>query len=329
MTAADASPFERFALGDVPLQHGGSLRAASLAYRVYGTLDASRSNAIVVPTAYGGTHLDNEWLIGPGRPLDTDRYFVVAPNLFGAGLSTSPSNAHHSQAGAAFPLVSVYDNVEAQLALVNHLAVTGVALVTGFSMGAMQAFHWAARVPRLVARIAPFCGTPRTSEHNIVFLEGMAAALACGRTTLARVWAAWGLSQTFYREERWRELGFATRDAFVRSAYVASFEAADPHDLLAMLRTWLDADVGSLPIFGGDTRAALAACTSRAVVMPCETDLYFPPEDCALAVAAMPHAELAVIPGPYGHASGGNLDEAASRFIATRIAALLRAGVGD
>ena len=76
---------ERFALGDFPLQRGGVLRDASLAYVTHGTLDDDRRNAIVVPSAYGGTHADSDWLIGPGKPLDTDRYFVVATNLL-AGL---------------------------------------------------------------------------------------------------------------------------------------------------------------------------------------------------------------------------------------------------
>lgn len=336
---ANQASFERFALGDFTLQEGVALRGASLAYKTYGTLDAARSNVIVVPSAYGGTHADSEYLIGPGKPLDTDRYFVVATNLFGNGLSTSPSNASEGQRGPDFPNVTVYDNVEAQYRLVvDALGARAIPLVVGFSMGAQQSFHWGARAPELVARIAPICGSAKTAEHNIVFLDGIKATLtadaafAAGRYTspplvglhaVGRVWAAWGLSQTFYREERWRGLGSESRDAFVEKHYVDSFAAADANDLLAMLWTWRHADVGACDAYGGDTFAALRAIAADALVMPSRTDLYFPPEDNAQEVAQMPNAELDVIPSIFGHAGGANLDPADGEWLAARLVALL------
>jgi len=222
--------------------------------------------------------------------------------------------------------------------IVEYFDVREIALVTGFSMGAQQTFHWGARAPDLVRRIAPFCGSARTAEHNIVFLDGMAAILRAdaafaegryaepprvGLEALGRAWAAWGLSQAFYREERWRDLGFASRDAFIDEAYVATFASGDANDLLAMLWTWRHADVGAHDRYGGDTARALAAIAARAVVMPCATDLYFPPDDNAREVAAMPAAELAVIPSVFGHAVGGNVDSAGGEWIAARLHALL------
>ncbi len=140
---------------------------------------------------------------------------------------------------------------------------------------------------------------------------------------VGRVWAGWGLSQTFYREERWRALGFASREAFVEEAYVASFASGDANDLLAMLWTWRHADVGAHARYGGDTRAALAAIVARALVMPSQTDLYFPPEDSALEVALMPLAELAIVPSIFGHAAGGNLDANDAAWLALRLRGLL------
>jgi homoserine O-acetyltransferase len=335
----DAPPHETFSLGDLPLTGGGVLRDAKLAYATYGTLDADRTNVVVLPTAYGGTHADNEWLIGPGRTLDPQRWFVVSPNLFGAGLSSSPSRAHPTQSGAQFPRVSMYDNVAAQHRLVvDHFGARRIALVAGFSMGAGQTFHWAAYAPDIVERIAPYCGSARTAEHNQVFLESIETTLRtdpvfadgayaqkplAGQRAVGRVWSAWGLSQTFYRKELWRPLGYESREAFVRTAYVESFAQADANDLLAMLHTWHAADVGACETYGGDTRAALAAIRARAIVMPSRTDLYFPPEDSVIEVAAMPNAELAVIESDYGHAAGGSLDPAASDFIAENISRIL------
>jgi homoserine O-acetyltransferase/O-succinyltransferase len=90
MTSCD---YEIFELGDVVLQSGLTLRNAQLAYETYGRLDASRANVIVCPTSYGAQHTDTEWLIRPGRALDPERYFIIIPNMFGNGLSSSPSNA--------------------------------------------------------------------------------------------------------------------------------------------------------------------------------------------------------------------------------------------
>src|SRR6185369_4393414 len=99
-----------FDLGDVPLQAGGVLKQARLAYATYGTLNETADNAVVLPTFYTGTHARNEFLFGPGRAIDPDRHFIVSINLFGNGHSTSPSNSL-AQAGNKFPAVTVQDNV--------------------------------------------------------------------------------------------------------------------------------------------------------------------------------------------------------------------------
>ncbi len=122
-------------LGDFTLQHGATLRGATLAYTTYGTLDADRSNAIVYPTWYSGRHTDNEWLIGPGMALDPGRYFIIVPNMLGNGLSSSPSNTPGAYAGPRFPNVTFYDQVRAQHDLVTSLGIEKLALVTGWSMG--------------------------------------------------------------------------------------------------------------------------------------------------------------------------------------------------
>lgn len=329
---------ERFALGDLPLQSGEILHDAVLVYKTWGTLNADRSNAVVLPTAYGGTHEDNAWLTEQGRALDSSQWFVISPNMFGAGLSSSPSNTPGSQGGPNFPHVTVYDNVTAQHRLVTErYGLTELALVAGFSMGAQQTFHWAAAHPKMVHRIAPYCGSARTAHHNYVFLEGVRATLTAdpiydqgrytaqptvGKRAVGRVWAGWGLSQTFYREERWTDMGVPSRDAMLER-YAEMFDAGDANDLLAMLWTWQHADIGAHPWYGGDFVQALGAITAKAVVMPSRTDLYFPPEDSQIEVQHMPNAELAVIPSVWGHAAGGNSNPADSAFINDQIARLL------
>ena len=160
--------YEVFDLGDVTLQHGATLRDAKLAYKTYGQLNADKSNAIVYPTWYSGRHWDNEWLIGDGMALDPAKYFIIVPNMLGNGLSSSPSNTPPPYNAARFPDVTFYDQVEQQHKLVTSFGIETLPLVTGWSMGAGQTYQWAVSYPDMVQRACPFCGSSKTSEHNIV-----------------------------------------------------------------------------------------------------------------------------------------------------------------
>ena len=151
---------ETFTIAGFPLESGVVLERAELVYRSYGKLDERRSNAVLFPTWFAGNHQDNERLIGPGKPLDTDRYFVVVPNLFGNGVSSSPSNTAGEHHGAGFPRVEVRDNVEAQHRLLtDHFGIEVLQLVVGCSMGAAQTYQWAVSHPEMVRRAMPLCGS--------------------------------------------------------------------------------------------------------------------------------------------------------------------------
>lgn len=309
-----------FSGGDITLQGGTALRDVRLAYTTYGEPNAARDNAIVYPTFFCGTHAENEWLIGEGRALDPQRYYIVVPNMIGNGLSTSPSN-RPDYAGGTFPAVSIYDNVQLQYRLLTeHLNIRRVALAVGWSVGAQQAFHWGALFPDFVERIAPFCGSARTSRHNLVFLEGVKAALTAdqsfragayldppllGLKAVARVYAGWGFSQDFYRAEcDLKDLGFSSLEAFIVGFWEAFFTTVDANNLLAMLTTWQAADISNNSLYDGDFALALRSIKARALVMPCRTDLYFPPEDSEIEVGLMPNAELKIIPSIWGHSAG-------------------------
>ncbi len=320
------------------LQSGSTLWQAQLTYQTYGALNAARDNVIVIPTFYSGQHTDNELMMAAGRAIDPSKYFVVVPNMLGNGLSSSPSNTPPPLDRAAFPQVTIYDNVICQHRLLTeHLRVERVRLVAGFSMGAQQAFHWGALFPEMVAAIAPICGSARTSPHNVVFLEGLKAALTAdagfndgwyeappikGLIAFARVYAGWVYSQDFYRDREYRTMGL-TSIADVLRFSEARYRARDANDLLAMLWTWQHADVSAHPRFNGDLPAALQAITARAIVMPSATDLYFRVRDSELEVAQMPNAELRPIPSSWGHAAGRGTNPPDNAFIDSALRELL------
>ena len=330
MSARD--DYETYHLGDFELADGATLPAATVAYKTYGRLSDAKDNAIVYPTWYSGRHWENEWLIGTGMALDPDRYFVIVPNMLGNGLSSSPSNTPPPYDRARFPNVRVQDNVRAQHRLVTeHFGIERLVAVCGWSMGAGQTYQWAVSYPEMVPRILPFCGSARTSPHNRVFLEGVKAALTAdcawregwyeqqptrGLRAAARVYAGWGFSQAFYLEERWREIGYSTLEDFLVRFWEGFFlDERDANNLLTMLWTWQQGDIGATDGFDGSFERALASIQARAIVMPAEKDLYFPPEDNAYEVEHMPNAELRVIPGVWGHFAGGGANPADIAFI--------------
>jgi homoserine O-acetyltransferase len=210
--------YDVFDLGNVVLQSGVTLPRAKLAYKTYGKLTPMRDNAILMPTFYGGRHNENEAMIGASRALDPARWFIIVPNMFGNGLSTSPSNTPPPFDRAGFPNVTLYDNVACQHRLVTQkLEIDRLRLVVGFSMGAQQAFHWGALYPEMVQAIAPYCGSARTSPHNYLFLDGVKAALTAdaafadgwyqtppikGLQAFSRVYAGWAFSQDFFSRAR-------------------------------------------------------------------------------------------------------------------------------
>ncbi len=331
---------EIFELGQYTLQKGGVLPQARIAYKTHGTLSPARDNAILFPTWFSSTHRNNEWLIGPGRALDTGRYFIVCPNLFGNGLSSSPSNTPPPYDRMRFPLVTVLDNVRAQQRLLaERFGIERLALVLGRSMGAQTAFQWGAWFPERVARLLPFCGSAKTTPHNAVFLESVRATLTAdaawqegeyiepprkGIRAVGRLYASWAMSQAFYREGlHWKD-GDRTLQEYLEKRWDPNFLRSDANDLLAMLATWQAADISDNERYSGDWPAALAAIRCPAIVMPSRTDLYFPPEDSAAAVKHMPRAELRVIESVWGHRAGSpNSDPRDIAFIEQAIRDLL------
>jgi homoserine O-acetyltransferase len=257
---------------------------------------------------------------------------------FGNGLSSSPSNTPD------YPtLVTVRDNVETQrLALLELFGIERIHCAYGWSMGALQAYHWAALFPGAVERIVVNCGVARTSVHNQVFLRSLMATLeaapqhigngrfshepAAAKRAFGRIYAAWALSQDFYRANlhlSWSSqpnLGSPDLDTFLRTDWEDRFGAAPAANLYAQLMTWDAADISANEAYDGDLEKALRAIKARVLLMPGQTDLYFRTADNEAELPFLAHAELRPIPSIWGHRAGNpvlNPDDA--RFIKTAV----------
>ena len=303
----------RFPLGDLPLQSGATLPGAILSWKTHGTLSPARDNAVLYPTSYGAQHPDLEWLIGPDGVLDPGRWFIVIPDMFGNGLSSSPSNT------PGWPgLVTAHDNVQAQRRLLTEQwGIERLHAVYGWSMGAQQAYHWAALFPGHVSRAIVNCGSARTAVHNRVFLQGQMAVLEAapehvgnGRFSsqptaalraFGRIYAGWALSQDFYRAGlHLSALGAPDLATFLRTDWEDRFARRDAADLHAQLRTWDAGDIAA----GGDLDAALRGIDARVLLMPGDHDLYFRVADNEAELPHLRHAELRPIPSIWGHRAG-------------------------
>jgi homoserine O-acetyltransferase len=336
------SDYQIFEAGDVQLQSGRLFPDLKLAYKTYGRLNAARDNVILYPTSFAAQHYDTEWLIAPGAALDPDRYFIVIPNLFGNGLSSSPSNFAEGS-GNPYPNVSYHDAVSVQHRLLTEqFGISRLALVYGWSMGGMQAYHCASKYPDMVARAAIVCGSARCSPFNAVFLESVRAALTAdpafvdgrfvskptaGLRAMGRVYAGWAMSHGFYRDELWREGGFTSLEDYLVRSWDVAFAHRDANNLLAQLWTWQNGDISCSDTFGGNFKAAMAAITARVLLMPGQTDGYFQVGDNENELPLLTNArsaELAPIPSLHGHRAGNPINIPADKaFLNGKVAALL------
>lgn len=166
---------------------GVQLSPFSVAYQTYGTLNAAKSNAILIcHQLTGDQHVANDhpltgkpgwWssLVGPGRPIDTDRYFVICSNVLGGCMGTTGPASINPATGKPYgldmPVVTIRDMVRAQAMLVDHLGIDTLFSVIGGSMGGMQVLQWAASYPERVFSAMPVATAARHSSQNIAFHE--------------------------------------------------------------------------------------------------------------------------------------------------------------
>jgi homoserine O-acetyltransferase/O-succinyltransferase len=315
-----------FELGDFQLQKGSVLPDAKLGYLTLGELNEARDNVVVSPTWFTAQPADVAfWLTGPGRALDPSKYFIVIPNHFGAAVSSSPSNTPPPFERTRFPRTTAYDNIVAQQRLLTEvLGVERIKLVAGWSMGACQAYAWAALFPDMVEALGPINGSARTANFNKVFLRGNIRAIEndaawadgfydrppiAGIKAMAAIYAGWAFSEPFYRKGLFRVFGARTSDEFIENFWDAFYLKNDANDLLSQFDTWFHNDLGDHPNFGGDFDAALGAITARTIIIQAETDRYFPPEDSDYEASKMPDARVQRIDTDWGHMAPFNPDD--------------------
>tara|TARA_X000000368_G_scaffold351912_1_gene292601 strand:+ start:2795 stop:3805 length:1011 start_codon:yes stop_codon:yes gene_type:complete len=321
------------------LLKSGKTLSLNLSYLTLGELNDKKDNVIVYPTRYAGTHMEQDYLIGEQLALNPKKYFIIIPNMFCNGVSSSPSNNPQPLNGPNFPLITIQDNVTAQHNLIKNIFnIKKIKLVVGWSMGGQQAYQWAAQYQDMVENIVVMCAHAKTSGHTHVFLEGMYAALTsdlnwnegnykeqpnAGKTTMAMAWAGWALGQNWFREKLYLKDGYKNPQEVLDKLWKTIYYKRDANDLLAMIRTWQEHDISNNDKFNGNLIEALKSIKAKVILMPGINDLYFPPEENKEELKTLKNGKLEIIPSNYGHYAGAAKSKEDLDFVNNQIKILL------
>jgi homoserine O-acetyltransferase len=327
------------AIGTVPLEWSAALPGVVLAYETWGTFTGDNAvliehaltgDAHVVGPAGPGQATAGWWdgLIGPGRALDTDRWFVVAPNVLGGcSGSTGPSSDSPtgSRWGSRFPRLTIRDQVAAEMRLADALGIAQWALVVGGSMGGMRALEWAAMAPSSVSRLLLLATCAAASAEQIALCSTQIAAIRAdpgwaggdfydsGVGPVAGLGIARRIAHISYRGSRELETRFGRAAQPGESPADGgrfAIESYLDHHAQKLARRF---DAGSYVVLSeamnshdvgrdrGGVAAGLAQVSATTLVVSIDTDRLYRPEQQEVLAEGIPGAELVTVPSAYGH----------------------------
>jgi len=282
------APHQRYEMGDLALESGEVIREFAISYVTHGTLNESRSNAVLMVTALGGNHHRLDFLIGPGRALDTAKYFVICTDAIGNGLTTSPSNSR-SQPRMSFPRFTVRDMVRSQYRLLTEkLGISRVVSVVGASMGGMQALQWGVSHPDMMDSLVALVPLGRTPAWSTGMSELRRQAIMLDPTWNAgnyttppqqgmRLWA--GMAAVLVRTPEALKQQFPANRGIVSwlaEAEESGWRRMDANDWIYQSWAYDVHDLGTTSGFGGDYYRALKSIKAKTLIMAGTGDLINP-----------------------------------------------------
>lgn len=310
-------------LGDFKLRGGAVIRDCRIGYRTFGRLNEQRSNAVIFPTWAGGTTEQLQSNIGPGRLVDSDKYFVIAIDALGNGVSSSPSNSK-LQPRMSFPQFTLRDTVATQHELVTKvLRLNHVKAVVGVSMGGMQAFQWMVTYPDFMDQAIPIVGSPRLAAYDLLLWQAQIDAIMHDRD-----WNGGNYTSNPARRLEWEfgELLLTTPDNYnqkvTREQLFAGLRKAesdpgfDANDKIRQAQAMMALDVAQ--DFGGSMQRAAAAVRAKTFVIVARFDHVVTPEP-AREFARLLHAAMLELDSNCGHLAPScearRTNEAVARFL--------------
>jgi len=333
-------PHQLFGEGDLRLESGEVIKDFSISYVTHGKLNDKKSNAILMVTALGGNHHRIDFMIGPGKALDPDKYFIICTDAIGNGLTTSPSNSK-AQARMSFPKFTIRDMVESQYRLLKEkFGIDHVVAVVGPSMGGMQALQWGVSHSDYMDALVAMVPLAKTPAWSVAVVEATRKAIMND--------PAWKDGNYDAPPEKgvrlWRDilnlLSARTPDMYaaqfkngtdvlpwMEAQETAALKGFDANDYIYQTWAYERHDVGTSPGFGGDTAKALASIRAKTLILTGTKDLLNPeiePLEAGKNIVGV--KMLTISPGTVtGHASAGGFNPADVEFLNREAAAFLDA----
>ncbi|MBV8919740.1 MAG: alpha/beta fold hydrolase [Bradyrhizobium sp.] len=332
------APHQLFNEGDLKLESGETISDFAISYVTQGTLNAKKSNAILMVTAISGNHHRLDFMIGPGKALDPEKYFIICTDAIGNGLTTSPSNSK-AQPRMAFPKFLIRDMVESQYRLLKEkLGIDHVVAVVGPSMGGMQTLQWGVSHPDFMDALVAIVPLAKTPAWSVAVMEASRKAIMED--------PAWKDGNYDAPPEKglrlFRDI-VALLAARSPDMYAAQFKSGpdvlpwmeqqesalwkvfDADDWIYQSWAYDRHDLGTTPGFGGDTAKALASIKAKTLILTGTKDLLNPEFEPTAAARSIPDAKLVTIsPGTVtGHASAGGFFPADVEFLNREVGAFL------
>ncbi len=302
--SANAQGNQKFAeLGDFRLENGQTIRQCRIGYRTFGELNAERSNAILFPTWFSGKSEDLMSSIGPGRMLDSSKYFVIAVDALGNGVSSSPSNSR-LQPGRAFPRFSIRDMVNSQhKMLTEKMQLKRLHAVAGISMGGMQTFQWMISYPDFMVKAIPIVGTPRQSSYDLLLWETELRVIEANRNLKdgkKRAMSVMAGIHTLFLYTPHYHVAHTKAGDFQRvlAEGEKSLARFDMEDYASQLRAMMGHDV--YKSFNNSGELAAAAVRTRVLVIIAQQDHMVNPSS-SLEFASLLKAETVELTNDCGH----------------------------
>lgn len=315
-------------LGDLKLESGEVIQDYRQSYVTHGVLNGDKSNAVLICASLTGNHHRLDFLIGEGGALDPSRYFIVATDPIGNGLSTSPSNSTR-QPAMQFPRFVIRDMVNAQYQLLSsHLGVVRLQAVVGASMGGMQALQWAVSHPGFVQAVVAMTPMARTAPWAVLITETARACLMADpawtgdgfNTVPERGWRAYTGLMTALLSRTPMALAEILPDCAEAHLWFERLFAQnraldfDAHDYLYQSWAYEAHDVGTTTGHA-DTASALASISAKALLLAPPLDLFNPSQSARDAAAAIPGARFVEIPSVQGHQAATSLKPNDATFL--------------
>jgi len=334
----DQAEHQLYKIGDFKLESGEVIKDFAISYVTHGKLNAKKSNAILMVTAISGNHHRLDFMIGPSKALDTDKYFIVCTDAIGNGLTTSPSNSA-AQPRMQFPKFLIRDMVSSQHKLMTeHLGIDHVVAVIGPSMGGMQVLQWGVSRPGYMDSLVSLVPLAKTPAWTVTVLEASRKAIM-----LDPAWKEGNYTSPPEGGIRlWRDILFLAartpelyREQFsgnqldvlgwLQQQETNLVKAFDANDWIYQTWAYDQHDVGTTPGFNGDTAKALQSIKAKTIIFIGTKDLLNPEWEPQEAARQIRDAKVVTIrPGTTsGHAAAGGFFPADVEFINRETATFL------